>query len=162
VREPDRTGVGRAWLIDPLPRTPDQAATVRAWLLRGPWHPAWSAWHVAVVHLRPVEGALRKPYLQFPDASHEFLILSLVSPPGSDLEPDPDDVDGWIMLSPADAVVQVAGITDEQAAAICDLMVQAILDGRASPDSDYRSFWEGAIAATAAHYRYGEHGAVGS
>lgn len=101
------------------------------------------------------------PDLQFPDASHEFLIFSLESPPGCpDRNPDPDDVSTWYMLQPPDAVVQVSGITDEQAAVIVDLMVQTILAGRASPDSDYRRWWEGAIRETAEHYR-GGHPAPG-
>mgnify|MGYP003389946411 CR=1 FL=1 len=152
-RDPDRTGLGKAWIV-PVPENaaPEQAATVRGWLLRGPWHPLWSAWMIAVVHLRRIDGT-REPYLQFPGASHEFLIISLESPPSCpDRDPDPDDVSTWYALEPPDAVVQVSGITDEQAAEIADLIVEKILAGDASPDSDFRAYWERTIPATAEHY----------
>ncbi len=157
MRDPDRQGMGRGWIVNAPPQKKDQEATLRSWLIYGPWHPMWSAWAISSVHLRDIEG-VAPAKLQFPGATHEFLIVSLESPPARPDRPDPDDLNTWHLLMPPDASVQVTGITDEQAIAICDLMVETILAGNASPDAENRSFWKAMLPRTAAHYAGGLHG----
>jgi hypothetical protein len=157
MRAPDlEYGAQKAWKV--LARDPDQpgqAATVDCWLINGPYHIWWSYWLISAVHLRPIEGT-PPALIQFPGASHEFLIVSLLSPPSDHPAPDPDDLSTFQILTPVDLCHQEAGLTDEQAAEICGLMAKYAVNGQ-STDSDYRRHWETIIAATAVHYRDGTH-----
>lgn len=158
-RTPDLTGpYGRAWRITAPPLVPDQQATLRAWLLHGAWHPFWTFWEVAVVHLRPIEG-VRPPTKRYPEAEYEALIVSIASPPGSpERKPDPDDLQSMQPLLPPDCARQFDGVTDEQAARLADDVVHAIVVSGMSPDSDHRHAWERRIDATVEHLRAGLHG----
>ena len=85
MREPDVIGnVARAWRVPKPPDAPkDQDATVAAWLIEGPFHPAWQHWLMSVVHLREIPGV--KPAVKrYPEAAYEFLIASLHADGGHD------------------------------------------------------------------------------
>ena len=141
-------------------------AAISEWIVNGPFHPFWSWWYVACVHLRPIEGA-PKPHLRYPEAGYEFCIRSL-NPEPDDGRPETPDIDlleagdpvrglpGFLI--PADVVVQFHGVTDEQARDITELAVRHIVDGRASPDSDFARWWESSIQKTVEHVRAGLHG----
>lgn len=158
IRTPDKASTNvRAWMITAKPTAKAQEATVRGWLLNGPFHPAWSYWIVSAIHLREIPGT-PPPTIAVPGATHELLIISLQSPPSSpDRHPNPDDLESLHYLLPPDVSRQVAGLTDDQAARICDLMVVRILAGHMSPDSDFRSAWNRAIDETAEHFAGGGH-----
>ena len=162
MRAPDLSGVARGWRIDLVSANrqsgkPDTSATLAQWLVNGPFHPLWSYWIVACIHLRPIDG-VPQAKVSVPGATHEFLIISLESAPGSpEHRPDPDDLSTWHILQPADCVHQEIGLTDQQAADICDLIVRAACEKGWTLDSDARSFWQDTIARTAEHFRLGGH-----
>lgn len=159
MREPDRSaGPIKAWK-GKVPEGMDPLANIGAWVVQGPFHPAWNTWMIAIVHLRDhprVEPAKK----QYPEAEYEFMIWAC--------DPSiPFDVDEWDrtarwgpedkgrFLTPPDAVIQFDGINDIQASELLDLAVDLILDGSMSPDSDYRKDWEDGLRATVAHMRVG-------
>lgn len=154
MREPDFSGIGRAWEMQMgnHHRT-EQEATLKGYVVNGPWHPFWSWWMVAVIHLREIPGT-RPPHKHYPEAEYEFMIVSIdpETVPDPD-QPFPQDIR---YLSPPDVVKQFHGVTDEQAAEICESAAHNIAMG-ASPDSDNRRWWEGSIERTVEHYRQGIH-----
>lgn len=156
TREPELKHYGAAWRITARANV-DQDATVESWLVQGPWHPLWTYWLVASVHLRDMPGQSRPPVKRFAAATHEFLILSLQSPPGiADVHPDPDDLNTLRHLDPPDVVTQFVA-TDEEARKLVDLAVKAIVLTGKSPDSDYREWWVRSIPRTLEHIRFGKH-----
>lgn len=161
MREPDFKGIaGRAWKIPhPKDGPPDWAATISVYLLNVPGaHPFWSFWALSVIHLRPIPG-VRPAVITTPNASHEFMIVSI----DPDWKPDEivDDLGfskGLPFLTPVDVVQQFIVGNDEQAAALAELCVRTVCDGHLSPDQDYRRAWKETIVQTAEHLRVGHHG----
>lgn len=104
-----------------------------------------------IVHLRPQNG-LPPAKKESDDVTHEFMIFGLdPGDPKKFTQYDPDNLPFPLpFLKPIDVVVQFACESDAKAADICDSAVRAILSGIASPDQDFRSFWERTIKATAA------------
>ena len=164
MREPDLSGVAKAWRIENTPELRArhvkefgyEGSGLDTWLVNGPYHPFWSWWHVGVISLGDIEGA-PPAAKQYPGAEYEFAIFSL------DGEPDVDAVErgdldnrGFTFLSPPDVLFQFGGVTDEQAIEISEKAVRAIVEG-ASCDSDFRSWWEATLTKTVEHYRRG-HG----
>ena len=162
---PALSGVaGRAWQVRMLPlgerEKRDHDGCVSAWIINAPGaHPFWSYWIMSIVHLRQIPGAPPAKF-QFPGATHELQIVTLN--PEHAL-PSLDAGRGWQphFLTPLDVVQQFEVANDAIAAELGEMAIRAIVDGRASPDQDYRSWWRGSIAATAAHYRSGKHGIQG-
>jgi len=141
LREPDIAGShGKAWKLKVKP--PQDKTTLNAYVLScyGA-HAFWNWWVVSIIHLHDVEG-MPAAVKNYPEATHEFLILT-INP--ESCPPDPDNLE-VAYLMPPDAALQFDGLTDEQAAKFVDEAVCAIVDGRISPDQDYRSAWEQAIA----------------
>lgn len=154
MRYPEIQGIASAWKMAVGPDArPEQEANILSYVVNGPYHPHWSWWAVSVIHLRGIPGA-QPPHRQYPEAEYELMILSIdpETPPNPD-KPFPQDIR---YLEPPDVVCQFHGITDDQAAKVCDSVVRAICAGR-SCDSDYRSFWEDAIESTVDHFRPGGH-----
>ena len=156
-RAPDKIGAGewRAWSIQASPSTPDQAATVSAWLLYCPGaHVVWSYWMLGVIHLRPIDG-VRPPVILRDGASHELMIVAL------DPTYAPPDPVGWggpiHYLTPVDVVEQFRVRDDAQARRLANSAVRALMSGTVSPDQDWRTWWQKSVAATAAHFLHGEH-----
>lgn len=152
MRDPDLKGpAGQAWKtpIEPGPHT-----SLALWLINVPKaHPHWSWWTVGVIHLRDVEG-LPPAKKHYPEAAYEFLIMAL----NPERCPEPVlDPSSWSFLSPADVVEQFHGMIDIEAVRLCEQAVRAIMDGRLSPDQDFRSAWHNTIQTTAEHYRQGKH-----
>lgn len=177
MREPDLTGPAtRAWRIRESKAMTEHHVRefgydhggIDTWVVNGPYHPFWAWWHVSVVHLRPIPGA-PPAQKQYPEAEYEFAIFSLDPDPAASGHPErsyPPDIDALEAgdperglpgyLTPADAVIQFHGCTDEQAREVCELAVRAIVNGQ-SPDSDFRSWWERAIPNTVEHLATGGH-----
>lgn len=160
ARDPDIHGVGRAWKVL-APDAPQwqQQASCGAWLVHAPHgHPFWTWYAVQCISLREIAGQDRPPHLQFPGASHEWLVLAL-----NPEQPLPD-IERWNgpgtppmqYLEPIDQCVQFIVADDDQARELCELTVRHILSG-VSPDQDFREYWRTAIANTAEHIRLGGH-----
>lgn len=160
MRSPDFQGVlgsWRAWraALKPVGQRgrPDWDATLAHYLVRAPGaHAFWSEWWICLMHLRPIEG-VRPAILQFPGAEHE--ILCVAQDPA--VKGDPDDQETVRLLSPIDWAVQFKGCTDRVAIDVAETVIKAIMTGNASPDSDFRRFWERTIPATAACHAKGTH-----
>jgi hypothetical protein len=154
TRVADRSGpCGRAWLLQPEEApSPQQEATLSTWLVNCPFrHPFWEWWTVTVVHLRDVEG-LPSAERAYPEAEYEFQIRTL--DPEESPTPDPDLVDeGWEYLDPPDVIEQFHGIGDHQAQALCSMAIQEILNGRVSPDVNFRGEWNRIIREKVAALR---------
>lgn len=174
MREPDLSSdTVKAWLI-PITKESVEGHTkewgappahIATWIVTGPFHMFWQWWMVAVIHLRDIPGA-PPPHKQYLEAEYEFMILSMNPDPGD--RPNVPDIDALDrgenpnlclpgFLSPPDAVVHFHGVDDEQAAEVARLSVAAIVNGYASPDSDFRSWWKTAIPNTVKHLRGEEH-----
>lgn len=154
MRAPDfQGGRGRAW-HNTQKTKPDHEACIGAVLLNVPGaHPLWSWWCVSMVHLRALPG-VPPATIHYPAAEYEFMIFSV--DPERCPSPEPDQGQ-YPHLEPFDVVYQFHGVSDDQAKRIFELAVQSCVDGRMSPDSDYRSAWKRTIDATVEHFITG-HG----
>ena len=103
---------------------------------------------------RTVRYVMAQVAAMVPSASHEFMCCAL--DPEEDETRDPD-VAPWKMLRPQNWVHQAAGITDDVAKHIALLIVQRILTGNVSPDSDFSRYWADAIDETVKHVLEGKH-----
>lgn len=151
---------GRGWRLDLPPvgqrGQPDWDATVGMFIVTVPGaHIAWDHWMISVIHLRQIEG-VRPAAIRLAGATHEFVIASL--DPSSPL-PGLRVVADWAprFLRPIDVVEQFMAKNDAVASEILELAIEAIVHGVASPDQDWRPWWEDAIAKTAKHYAEGRH-----
>lgn len=154
MRDPDITGkVALAWESRAKPRRPDHNASLSAWLIKGPFHPAWEWWMLGAAHLRDIPG-VPPAEKQYPEAEHEIMIVSLDP---ACYPPDPDVVEGLKFLTPIDLIYQFDGLEDRQVIEILSLCARAIADGLISPDQDFRSQWQKMLWATVEHYRAGLH-----
>jgi hypothetical protein len=114
----------------------------------------WSYWWLSLIHLRDVPGAPpAKLDPRVPGATHE--LISFAQDPGQ--APDPDDVKTFRHLTPIDWAIQFKVGTDRDAMRLAERVVTTIMQGVASPDTDYRTFWARAIRETAEHYAAGKH-----
>jgi hypothetical protein len=161
TEEPTVAGpAGRAWRtrLKPIGERgkPDTDGTVCCWLINAPGaHPFWSYWALSLIHLRPIEGT-KQAHKAFETATHELMIMALdPSKPLPPLDVSADWPLHW--LTPLDVCQQFEVPSDEAADEIATLCVRSIVDGRISPDQDYRSYWRVSIEATAEHYRTGGH-----
>lgn len=153
MREPDlKNLVNAAWRVDiSKPERTEQIATIASWLVTGPFHPAWNYWCVIVCRLRDIPG-VKPANKQYPEAEYEFMIVSL----NPEHQPDPDHpATTFQYLTPIDVVEQFHGLTDDQAKGLCELAARVIVDGRASPDQDWRAWWKKCIKNTVEHIRTG-------
>lgn len=159
MRDPDLIGIaGRAWHT----RRPEEGSGEPSWqghvngyVIEVPGaHPWWRFWTVYVVHLWDIPGA-PPAKKHFPEAAYEFAIFA--HDPDYPVAVDPGVGTELHPLTPFDVCYQFAGCTDEQASRICDGAVRMILDGRMSPDQDYRSIWKTVIKNTVEHMTAGGH-----
>jgi hypothetical protein len=145
----------------------DWDASIGLFFVNGPFHPFWSWWAVACAHLRPIRGG-EPPRKHYTEAEYEFAIWSLDTgweskgvPVPDRFEPERDeDVTRWTrrILQPADVVKQFdlpltmpEAARDAMARRILEQAVDAIINGHASPDSDYRRWWKRAIDQSIEH-----------
>jgi len=143
MREPDKTGhVGwSAWLV------PTQPPALAVWLLDCPGaHVMWRYWRVSLVHLRPLDG-LPPAIKQYPDAEYELVSAAL----DPDREVNPDQLGSLVPLDPLDFVHHFHGMNDAQAVKLLELLVDAVIRGVLSPDSDWRTRWRRLIWGSVDH-----------
>jgi hypothetical protein len=165
MRQPDKKGAAQAWLIKKSQAAIDAHVkewgypdtTVRHWFVNGPYHPFWHWWMVAVVSLADIPG-IPPANKQYPEAEYEFTIYSLEGEVDIDAY-DAGDIKNqrFKVLSPPDVTFHFDGVTDKQAAEICDAAVQHIVAGQ-SCDSDFRYYWKTMLQRTVDHYKAGVHG----
>lgn len=154
---------------------PEADETVCHWLITGQrFHPFWTQWILVVVKLREIEGKPPISY-QFEGATHEFLIVSL-NPEYGDKEvtllaagarpvkqwSGPKAYmkfalrEGMPYMTPVDVCVQFEA-TDDEMRKLAEYACEAIVQGRMSPDQDYREGWKTTLVKTLAHIRGEEH-----
>ncbi len=93
-------------------------------------------------------------FKQYPEAEYELMIVSLN--PDSD-PPDPDLPESLDFLTPIDLQFHFDGVSDEQALEITEMAIHAIVEGKMSPDQDFRNVWKETLTNTLAHYKQGLH-----
>lgn len=168
MREPDFEGVsGRNAfrVVQPTERhhlvlkNPAWTAQLAGFLVNAPGaHPFWSQWMIALVHLRPIPNT-PPPKLHKPDRGYEIMCHAIDPEKGIvTIDMLDEQANRVPMLEPIDWVVQLSNkLRDDQAIAITQHVIESIMSGRASPDSDFRYFWIQSIAATERHYLTGAH-----
>lgn len=124
---------------------------IDSWLLEGPFHPVWNYWVLSAISLVEADG-FPPSNKQYPEAEYEIMIVTL----DPEHEPDPESKENHL-LTPPDLVYQLDGISRDEVREILGLMVEAILQGKASPDVDYRQWWVSSLDATVQHYKEGKH-----
>lgn len=139
----------RAWLVDTdavyraRGFARDQGGDVCSWLIEAPWaHPIWHSYWIHLMHLRtikvgPLAGATPQ-YIYLDNATHEMWVKAL--DPEQPRQPMLDE-GRWRPLSPSNFAVQLAGETDESAAARVRQAVHMICSGMLSPDTDFIRLW---------------------
>lgn len=150
MRPPDIGGeAGRGWDLTPA----DHATCVSYWLLHVPGaHPFWGWYTVTGVHLRGLmDGEPAK--LQFEGATHEIMIWAVDPEPG-DPPLDPEKIR---RLTPVNLVQQFTLPDDATMVKLVGIAAEAFVRGLESPDTDYRSRTESALAVTAEHLALGCH-----
>lgn len=165
MRDPDLSGVARAWRLN-INASMSEAhrrewgydhTGIATWYVCGPYHPFWSWWYIGLISLADVPGVppANKVY---PEAEYELTFVSLDGDPNLDaLEQGRLEDRGYTFLSPPDLVFQFNGVTREQAVEIAEAAVRMIVAGQ-SCDSDFREWWRGALETTVQHYKEGIHG----
>ena len=133
----------------------DHPACLAHWLVnvKGA-HPFWEHWYVALIHLRDLPG-VDPAKKRYPEAEYEFIIASIS--PEEAPEPDPDQKGSYPLMTPIDVVEQFHGVSDRDAIRIAQAGIQAMMQGRISPDQDFRSMWHGLIWNTIDHFKQGKH-----
>lgn len=125
--------------LDVQSTTPDQEALLDAYLITSnTFHPMWTQWLCALVHLRPIEGS-KEAVKQYPQAEYEMTVQAI--DPETPIDNRNTDLTGVKFLTPIDSTVQFNGIDDNQARSGQAAMMQLIANGQISPDSDFKRIW---------------------
>lgn len=141
--KPDMEGPhGRAWKNDieamarRYPDGPPASTTVASWIVEAPWaHPAWHSYMIACVHLRDTPG-MDPPKIYRQGATHEIFVIALNPRHKRAID------DYAKMLTPVNFAAQfVQAGGDESARDRIAATVREILDGKLSPDTDFRRQW---------------------
>lgn len=132
-------GRSKAWPVEFV--TGPQRGSVCSWIVDAPWaHPAWSQYLITACHLRDVEG-LPRP-IKFDDrATHEVIVAAL--DPRILLTPENSSrVETHLgAVVPLNFVGQWRAKSDEEAAGNIKGVVNQIVRGNLSPDTDFRQMW---------------------
>ena len=84
----------------------DVQGTVAMWFLDCPGQsPAWRHYHLAIIHLRPIEGV--KPAVITEEGATHEVILAAMDPAKN---PSPTDIETWSHLRPLNFVGQLRQI----------------------------------------------------
>lgn len=151
IHPPEIVGAhGAAWRVD-LARSraaagcdEDRDTTVAMWIVFAPWaHAFWSYYLIAAIHLRSMPK-LVPAKINLPGATHEVIVFAL-SP---DHVPEVVNSAKNVKLFPANFagqwVVQERRNPvdlDRAAAEKIEGVVREIVEGRLSPDTDFRREW---------------------
>lgn len=122
--------------------TDDKDPTLVHWVVNAPWaHPFWHSYSIVVVHLRPVEG-VPEPKIFLPGATHEFWVYALNPEIDNRTLIETGIIAPYQWLSPMNFAAQMIE-TDESAMARISAVVEEIVNGDLSPDTDFRFEWVG-------------------
>lgn len=140
---PDREAAnGKAWRMDTEAIrlkycvNPGEDATIAQWVVECRWaHPFWHNYWIAIIHLRPTKQ-MPEPKINLPGATHEIWVFAL-----NPLETPSLDNNWPILLSPGNFIGQFIASTDIDAEQTLENTVQDIIDGKLSPDTDFRHEW---------------------
>lgn len=149
TRRPDVSGArGKAWAIDvafhirQLGVDPAQDATLAMWIVEAPWaHPVGHSYAVILVHLRDMPDG-RKTLRCNPLGTHEIWVWAL--DPEADRNGMLDNPNTGVQsfaLHPINYAGQFVEVEDSLAIERVRASVQAICDGKLSPDTDARWDW---------------------
>lgn len=141
---PDLTGVkGRAWLCDEaaLSGGKPHAGIGASYVIEARTaHPMWHSYIVLPIHLRRYEGDPGPPQINVAGATHEFQLYAL-----NPEHPRAPAIRGKAfprLLTPGQFAAQFIADSDAAAAERIRLeVVQAVLNGELSPDTDDRRAW---------------------
>jgi hypothetical protein len=150
---------GRVTEIIPTLEPGDKAhfqATVAMWFLDCPGQSSgWRHYHLAIIHLRPIEG-VKPAIIRSPGATHEVMLLALDPKPS----PSPTNAKSWQYLSPYNYIGQLALPSDEEAKRGLEAMARGVADGHLwaePPLSLQREPWDSQLRLWEAHAA-GKHG----
>lgn len=159
MRRADLAGTyGQAWEYrgDRTDEAWREDAYMGGYLIHAPAAHPLRAWHLLMgIHLRPDNRAPTLPFLRFPGATHEIMVLALN--PEHDAALDPDDRETFKWLEPPDVTEQVVLGSDDQARELVRLCATGCVHGVLVPDSDFRSAWRASLEQTSEHLRLGGH-----
>jgi len=152
---------GSAWECAMVPDekrlTPDQTATIAAWIMQCPgWSPAWDKFLLCCVHLRQIEG-VKPAVFTMQGATHEIMLVAL----DPTYAADPDDIfsDKTRILHPINIVQQFIVNNDDQAIELTKNVAMACIQGILPIEPQgirgAREYWESTILTTAQHIRDG-------
>jgi hypothetical protein len=142
-------------VTEPLDATP---ATLAAWVVTAPtFHPMWSQYGLAVIHLR-AEPGLPDPRITVPGATHEIMCVTL--------DPDHPAALPWRILTPVNIAQQITA-TDDEAVTLLALAARGIVNGHLEPEASngpdrIRAVWAATLNHTLDHMRGGAHPAGGA
>lgn len=133
---------GKAWQMDMTAirrkhgKKPGEDATIAQWVVECRWaHMIWHNYWLSVIHLRPTKQ-LPTPKIILPGATHEIWVFALTPDIAPNLE------NNWPnRLVPGNFSGQFIAATDIDAEAILEKTVQDIIEGKLSPDTDFRREW---------------------
>jgi hypothetical protein len=130
----------RAWKINL--NAEQRPYCLEAWVIEAPWaHPLWHSYLYTLVHLREIEGdgPEMKPIIHLAGATHKILLYAL-NPHASRNEIVTAGKAEQMLLEPCNFAAQFVG-TDSAALERFHEDIGLILDGRLSPDTDFRPQW---------------------
>jgi hypothetical protein len=129
---------------------PDFQGTVKLWFLHCPGQsPAWRHYHLAIIHLRPIEG-VKPAVISRPGATHEVILVAL-DPKGN---PVADNPESWQFLHPVNFVGQLTLPSDEAAKMVIDVLARATAEGilwAEPPLSGQEEPWQSQLRHLEAH-----------
>ena len=147
--EPALTGAsGRAWRVDVAAvargrrESPPPELTVAAWIVHAPYaHPMWHSYAIAAVSLELVPG-WPPAKINAPGATHEVMVYAL-NPEHRRAINAPSHY-----LTPANFHGQWRAADHAAAARYVEETVQLVIDGKLSPDTDFRRDWIARFSAS--------------
>lgn len=104
---------------------PDIAGTVAMWFVECPnQSPAWRHYHVALIHLRPIEG-VKPAYIRRPGATHEIVIAAL----DPSKWPTANNAESWSFLTPLNLEEQIKMPDDATAEHLLEHAIEQMIAG---------------------------------
>jgi hypothetical protein len=119
---------------------PPDDACLSVWLVHAPWmHIAWCWHYCSLIHLRDLPNQSKPPTLQFPEATHEFIVFALDPDHRPNL--DVEKLEPLHILEPVSIVQQFNALSDAAALGRVEHMLRHVAQGQLTLDSDGRRSW---------------------
>ncbi len=133
-----------AWLCEV--EIPPNAPWGVSWGLDCAWaHPAWSQY---VIHLYDLTTPTEKPpFIHLPGATHEFMLWAVDPNVGIVRDaPGPKFFEPGCLLDPANLGYQFIASSHAAARSRLQALINKIVAGTLSPDTDFRRMWDSEFA----------------